>query len=142
MWSDKPCKLTTKMLGTKGYGKLNKKDSGHWSTHRAAYANANNNYVFKPEECVLHHCDNRACIEITHLFLGTRADNNIDRSNKDRTAKGSKSGNSALTETQVLEIKYSYIPRIYTVKMLSKKYHVTESCIRHILSGRSWEHIK
>lgn len=32
--------------------------------------------------CALHHCDNPACIRPTHLFSGTRADNNRDMTEK------------------------------------------------------------
>jgi hypothetical protein len=35
--------------------------------------------------CVLHACDNRACVRPDHLFLGTTTDNNVDRSLKGRT---------------------------------------------------------
>jgi hypothetical protein len=34
-------------------------------------------------ECALHRCDNPACCNPTHLFVGTRGDNN-----RDRRAKG------------------------------------------------------
>ena len=34
--------------------------------------------------CVLHKCDTPACVNPDHLFLGTRADNNIDCTNKKR----------------------------------------------------------
>lgn len=31
-----------------------------------------------PGFCILHHCDNRACVRPDHLYIGTRADNNRD----------------------------------------------------------------
>ena len=34
--------------------------------------------------CVLHHCDNPLCVNVEHLFLGTRVDNNADRDAKGR----------------------------------------------------------
>lgn len=34
--------------------------------------------------CVLHHCDNTACVRPSHLFLGTKDDNNKDMAFKGR----------------------------------------------------------
>lgn len=44
--------------------------------------------------CVLHKCDNRACVNPDHLFLGTQKENLEDAVKKERQAKGDRSGPS------------------------------------------------
>lgn len=57
-----------------------------WRAHRLAWT------LFRGEipakTCVLHRCDNRACVNVGHLFLGTRADNNRDMVRKGRQKRG------------------------------------------------------
>lgn len=64
-----------------GYGRVYQGFMRDMGAHRAAYI------VWKgdvPEGfCVLHRCDNRICINPSHLFLGTKADNT-----RDMVAKG------------------------------------------------------
>lgn len=51
-------------------------------THRAAWTVANGPI---PEGLfVLHHCDNRRCVNVEHLFLGTGLDNMRDMAAKGR----------------------------------------------------------
>jgi HNH endonuclease. len=54
---------------------------------------------------------------------------------------GSLNGNALLTESQVLEIRYKYKPRIYTRAMLALEYKVKESCIKDVVNRNSWKHI-
>lgn len=74
-----------------GYGRL-KIGGSEVLAHRVAWTIANG--PIPPGLCVLHHCDNPPCVEVGpgHLFLGTKAENNTDRSVKGRSATGDGSG--------------------------------------------------
>lgn len=55
-------------------------------SHRVAWEDAFGN--IPNDLCVCHHCDNPACCNPTHLFLGTNADNVADKVSKNRQIKG------------------------------------------------------
>ncbi len=66
----------------KGYGRLSLAGR-EMAAHRVSFAVA-----VRPlmrGECVCHRCDTPACIEPTHLFAGSIADNNADRDAKGRS---------------------------------------------------------
>jgi hypothetical protein len=88
---------------------------------------------------VLHTCDNRCCVNPSHLFLGTNRDNVRDRVAKRRNGdhKGVKNGRSKLTAEQVDSIRTEYRPRASYVKF-ARRYGVSASTIRNIVKGRNW----
>lgn len=55
--------------------------------------------------------------------------------------RGEINGMSLLKSHEVIEIRKLYKPRIYTREMLSAKFNVTVSCIKDVLSRKSWSHI-
>lgn len=85
MWSDVPCKLWTG--GTvRGYGQTTRTVNGvrtAWLVHRLAWVEINGPVPLETP-FVLHHCDTPACYEVTHLWLGTHADNMADMKAKGR----------------------------------------------------------
>jgi hypothetical protein len=93
---------------------------------------------------VCHTCDNRPCINIEHLFLGTHADNSSDMVSKGRQAQGERNGNAKLTLEQVTEIRSRYVPRsahanTYT---LAREFGVSRSAISLIVNTRQWREYK
>jgi predicted DNA-binding protein YlxM (UPF0122 family) len=109
-------------------------------THRFAY------YVsygdLDPNLCVCHKCDNQLCLEPKHLFQGSYEDNNKDRNNKNRQAKGTDCVQTKLTEKQVYQILTDiYNNKYANILQIQNEYNVNRSVIYDILSGRSWKHV-
>lgn len=75
------CWIWQKCIGLNGYGQIRRKGKTY-TMHRLAYGVYNGQ--FDKEMHVLHKCDNRACINPEHLFLGSNQENIIDSVNKNR----------------------------------------------------------
>lgn len=93
--------------------------------------------------CVLHLCDNRACINIDHLALGTHKANSFDMLQKGRhhPPKGEMSGRSKLTVDQVQQIKI-WLSGGLEDAVIARRFGVTTPCIRSIRIGRTWKHLE
>lgn len=90
---------------------------------------------------ICHRCDRPACVNPSHLFLGTDATNAADRDNKGRQARGIRSGRAKLTEDQVYEIRYLHSKGNITYIELGTLFNVTESTVRSIVLRRTWKHL-
>ncbi len=102
--------------------------------HRAAYYLANGN--FDQTLSICHSCDNPGCVNPAHLWAGTSAENLHDMDIKGRRVRGSRHKNAKLTEYKVAIIRNSPLRGC----VLARKYHVSESTISRIRSGRWWRH--
>lgn len=87
---------------------------------------------------VRHTCDNRLCINPSHLLLGTHADNVRDRVKRNRSACGVNNGRAKLCNNDVLEILHDKtLPKM----KLAARYDVDPKVIRDIKSGKIWSSI-
>ena len=87
--------------------------------------------------CVCHQCDNKMCVRPSHLFLGTRAENQADMKAKGRSARGSRNAKTKLSVHAVLRIrKFSRDGR--SQHSLARLFNVSRSCIAHIVRRDNW----
>lgn len=87
---------------------------------------------------VLHSCDNRACCNPFHLFLGTALDNNADRDRKGRQARGERSGTRKLTWPEVRKMRWRWAQGNVTQKTLAQEFFVSTTTVGCILRFKSW----
>jgi hypothetical protein len=96
--------------------------------------------------CVLHNCpggDNPACVRPSHLWLGSKTDNNRDRDAKGRTAhqKGSAHGLSKLTEDDVRLIRQRRADGA-TLTAIAAEFGVIFQNISLIVNRKAWRHVE
>ena len=97
---------------------------------------------------VCHKCDIPSCINPDHLFLGSAADNNLDKGKKGRAIPGprdnsrTKNPNCKLSEIQVQEIRqrHSFGARtgLNSTASLAREFGVNRTQIQKITRGQQW----
>lgn len=138
-----------------GYGQVSV-DGKMMNAHRASYL------VFCGSipggMIVCHACDNPACINPEHLWVGTHYDNYHDSKNKGRRdhidtspwlrREGEEHHKAKLTEEDVLRLRSRYRGRSHgaytvepTISSLAEEYDVSYSTIRKAIHGETWAHL-
>lgn len=130
------CWNWTASTGRGGYGAL-LRDGKYQGAHRISYEMHHGE--IGDGMCVCHRCDNRACVNPAHLFLGTLADNNADREAKGRGVylNGERHYAAKLTWDDVKAIRENTDG--VTRKELAEKFSVSYVTISHIVAGRKWK---
>ena len=141
--ADDECWLWSGPLGTKGYGKVVSKSlkKGYMLSHRFSAELAGMDI---DGMCVCHKCDTPLCVNPSHLFVGTRADNNADREAKGRgvqlVMRGERHGQSKLTANDVATIRRMRAAgSLY--REIAAVVGVSATNVGYILRGKGWSHL-
>ena len=124
-----------------GYGILHQ-DGQRYSAHRLSWELAYGEISSRDGKplWVLHTCDNRRCVNIDHLYLGTAQDNVADRHSRQRDARGERHGMAKLSDVEVAEIRTLYVPRgpgqgRGNSRELGLRYDITPAHVRRLCGG-------
>ena len=123
-----------------GYGmiKIGGGAKGNYRAHQASLIIAGKS---RPTEdhCALHTCDNPSCVNPSHLWWGTKTENNRDRATKGRSANmnGMRSSRSKLDDEAIRIIRGSKDDNA----AMAQRFSVTKENISMIRLRKTWKHV-
>jgi hypothetical protein len=121
-------------LWATGYGRFQLRNKSV-KAHRVAYELR---YAKLPADaCVLHRCDNRKCINADHLFIGTRKDNNLDKTKKGRQTRGAEVNTAKITVEDVRLIRADARPS----KQIASEFGISWGQVNKVRGMRAWNHV-
>lgn len=98
---------------------------------------------------VLHCCDNRLCVNPSHLWVGTQGDNMRDAAQKHRLyrpspethLRGTQQMQAKLQDGQVRAIRHLCLAGV-SQREISQRFHVCQTTVSTIHRGTAWRHIE
>lgn len=144
------CWLWTSTTSTAGYGYI---DDNKRRYQSSVYSWMIHNGPVPDGLFVLHKCDNTACVNPDHLFLGTQNDNVQDCIKKgrfnygSRGKKGEKHHGARVTEEQVRDIRRRYTKGRGRYQRgnsheLAVEFGLTQAQVLNIAKHKQWSHVK
>lgn len=131
------CYLWEASVGKDGYGTFKLRGKNR-KAHRVAYV-----LSYGPvsrADVVCHKCDNRACVNPGHLFLGSHRDNMKDMTAKGRQAKGGRCHLTKLSAASVLEI-YARAHNGEPHLDIARDFGIGRRNVSEIKRGKTWNHL-
>lgn len=150
-WNWTAYKYPRTKFGPNGYGGFNV-SSKIWKAHRFSYFLANGD--IPGNLCVCHRCDNPACVNPAHLFLGTHAENNADAAKKGRhVAPPNTNGfdkrrqfgvlnvKAKITANAVRAIRAEYAQGATSQQSIADRFGLRQTQVSRIIRRERWSHV-
>jgi len=125
--------LVTNLAMNRGYPVIRDEDGVTRAVSRVVWEQSTGTRITSAEH-VLHECDNPACIEFRHLFLGDQTVNDADRDAKQRQSWGERNGMAKLTAAEIHAIRAD--PR--SNSQIGLTYGITRNSVRRIKRRERW----
>ena len=93
-----------------------------------------------PGEQANHLCNNPACINPDHLYVGSHQDNMNDKVRAGRSTQGTKSKQAKLTEPEVLQMRALHAQG-HTIESIGKRFGIHKATARMVIRRITWRHI-
>ena len=132
--NEKGCWIWQGAASGSGYGNLSV-GKKQWTPHRLAFYLFNGHLT--PGLCVCHTCDNRLCVNPSHLWEGTSAQNTADRHRKGRTASGERNGHALISQEIADEIRALY--GRFNQYELAAMFGISQPTVSQIMRGLTWK---
>jgi hypothetical protein len=96
------------------------------------------------DKCVCHTCDNPACVNPAHLFLGSHADNMRDMAKKGRwgeaRVRGESHGQSKLRDVEVRRVKLLLAMGVNQLR-IAERFGISQGAVSQINRGITYTHV-
>ncbi len=122
-----------------GHGSINAKNhNGFAWAHRFSY------FIHKGDfdrtKLICHTCDNPACVNPDHLYIGTTKTNSDDKVSRNRQMRGEKYPLSKLKESDIISIRSLNNSGIQQ-KDICKEFGLSSAMVSLIVNRKRWAHI-
>jgi len=121
-----------------GYGIIRNDDGKRVLGHRVAYEIMHGPIPDGLRCC--HKCDHPWCVNPSHIFLGTDADNASDKAAKGRQCLGEKNTRAKIKEEDVRSIRKQSRAGVAS-KELARQFGIGVSTVMRIISRKYWKHV-